>query len=312
MFSVAVHAGAGFHSKANEKSYKELCTNACRAAANILCCPITETSAIDAATAAVRVLEDHILTNAGFGSCLSVDGTVECDAGIMCGKALKFCSVGSVRSIKNPIDVARSMLIEHLGSTASETGRIKPLILCGEGATNWARDFAGIPLVPMNSLISRPAHEKWKKYRKLVNHFEEQLCPNELQLEHERPLRKRPRLTDRMDTVGAVCIDSSGNVCAAISSGGIPLKICGRIGQACVYGCGSWAEVTPALSIGVNICHHVYDKLKVIKKEDGTLLVDALRLPNKSFADDILHRYNDLQDIQLWIHYALAPRFPAI
>ncbi|KAL7062634.1 hypothetical protein AAHC03_0883 [Spirometra sp. Aus1] len=291
MFSVAVHAGAGFHSKPNERSYKELCTAACYAAADILRCPATETSAIDAATAAVRVLEDHILTNAGFGSCLSIDGTVECDAGVMCGKTLKFCSVGSVRCIKNPIDVARAMLIDHLGSTASETGRIKPLTLCGEGAANWARDFAGIPLVPADSLISKPAHEKWRKYRKLVNQFEGRPCPTEVQLDPQRPLRKRPRFIDRLDTVGAVCIDSSGNVCAALSSGGIPLKMPRKeISTAESVNAGSddtqssperFRKRRRFCSNIQSICHHVYDRLKVIKKEDGTLLVDALRLPNK-------------------------------
>uniref|UniRef100_A0A0X3PGR8 Threonine aspartase 1 n=1 Tax=Schistocephalus solidus TaxID=70667 RepID=A0A0X3PGR8_SCHSO len=285
MFSVAVHAGAGFHSKANEKSYKELCTDACCAAANILRCPVTATSAIDAATAAVRVLEDHILTNAGFGSCLSVDGTVECDAGVMCGRTLKFCSVGSVSCIKNPINVARSMLIEHLSSTASETGRIKPLILCGEGAMNWARDVAGIPLVPSKSLISKPAHEKWKKYCKLVNQVEGQLRPNELQLEPELPLRKRPRLIDRMDTVGAVCIDSSGNVCAALSSGGIPLKVCGRIGQACVYGCGSWAEITSALSVGV-VTSGTGEQL--IKTQLAQKLAESILSDSESLLPDVV------------------------
>nr|VZI51588.1 unnamed protein product [Spirometra erinaceieuropaei] len=300
MFAVAVHAGAGFHSKPNERSYKELCTAACHAAADILRCPATETSAIDAATAAVRVLEDHILTNAGFGSCLSIDGTVECDAGVMCGKSLKFCSVGSVRCIKNPIDVARAMLIDHLGSTASETGRIKPLTLCGEGAAIWARDFAGIPLVPADSLISRPAHQKWRKYRKLVNQFEGRPCPTEVQLDPQRPLRKRPRFIDRLDTVGAVCIDSSGNVCAALSSGGIPLKMPRKeISTAESVNAGSddtqssperFRKRRRFCSNIQSICHHVYDRLKVIKKEDGTLLVDALRLPNKSYPPNLPQR----------------------
>ncbi|BHF59988.1 taspase, threonine aspartase, 1 [Sparganum proliferum] len=314
MFSVAVHAGAGFHSKPNERSYKELCTAACCAAADILRCPTTETSAIDAATAAVRVLEDHILTNAGFGSCLSIDGTVECDAGVMCGKTLKFCSVGGVRCIKNPIDVARAMLIDHLGSTASETGRMKPITLCGEGASNWARDFAGIPLVPADSLISRPAHEKWRKYRKLVNQFEGRPCPTEVQPDPKPSLRKRPRFTDRLDTVGAVCIDSLGNVCAALSSGGIPLKM-PRKETPTAESVNAGSDDTQSsperfrkrrrFSSNIqSLCHHVYDRLKVIKKEDGTLLVDALRLPNKRYVrrqtsdsdddDELLYRPRQL------------------
>lgn len=251
MFAVVVHAGAGFHARSNELTYMDICSSACNAAVEILKQPATEYSAIDAATAAVTVLEDSHLTNAGFGSCLNIDGNVECDAGLMCGRSLKFTSVASVRNIKNPIKISRHLLVHHLSEPASAIGRVKPLSLCSDGARRWATDFAGLPLISNQELISEPAKKKWLKYKRLMERHEDCLPRFYNQSYDEGPIcLKRPRYSDRLDTVGAVCLDATGNICAASSSGGIPLKSAGRIGQASVYGCGSWAEVRPSMGVG--------------------------------------------------------------
>ena len=92
---VAVHVGAGRHSHKNEDQMNEACSNACMAAMKIL---REGGLVLDAVQAAVVVLEDHPLTNAGHGSSLSCDGLVECDASIMCGLAGRYGCVGACPS----------------------------------------------------------------------------------------------------------------------------------------------------------------------------------------------------------------------
>ena len=75
--AIFVHAGAGFHSFANEKHHLSACQDAARVAMTIL---KNGGEATDAVEMAIKVLEDREITNAGYGSNLAMDGTVECDA----------------------------------------------------------------------------------------------------------------------------------------------------------------------------------------------------------------------------------------
>ncbi len=81
-------------------------------------------NALDAVTVATAVLEDSELTNAGYGSNLTIDGNVECDAGVMNGSDLNFGAVGAVTGIKNPVLLAKKICCNQ--NERMELGRIPP------------------------------------------------------------------------------------------------------------------------------------------------------------------------------------------
>uniref|UniRef100_A0A1B6CII8 Uncharacterized protein n=1 Tax=Clastoptera arizonana TaxID=38151 RepID=A0A1B6CII8_9HEMI len=103
---VGVHAGAGRHSERLRHKYEILCQKACKEGIKII---KTGGSHVDAAVIAAQILEDSALTNAGFGSNLTFNGDVECDASIMDGQNCTFGACGAVAGVKNPIALARSI-----------------------------------------------------------------------------------------------------------------------------------------------------------------------------------------------------------
>ncbi len=160
-------------------------------------------SAVDAVEAAVVVLEDNPLFNAGTGSTLNSLGEIEMDAAIMDGHLLRAGAVGAVQGIKNPIRLARRLL---------EDGR--HVLLVGEGAALFAAQ-AGIPQVPMGSLITAAERMRWQ---------------------------------EKHGTVGAVALDIAQKIAVATSTGGIFNKLPGRVGDSPLLGCGTYADETGGVS----------------------------------------------------------------
>jgi beta-aspartyl-peptidase (threonine type) len=168
-------------------------------------------SALDAVEAAIVVLEDDPVFDAGFGSHLNLDGRVECDAIVMNAADLRAGAAAGLQRIKNPIRLARKIL-EHSSH----------MMLIGEGAERFAV-AEGMELCDPEELISEAEREAWLKCRQ-----------DQHAAEHHRG--------HEQGTVGAVALDAHGHLFAATSTGGTCCKLPGRVGDSPLIGCGCYAD----------------------------------------------------------------------
>ncbi|KAF8894041.1 nucleophile aminohydrolase [Infundibulicybe gibba] len=216
---IVVHGGAGVHGRFSEKEVKH---------ALRLQALESDTSALAMVESAIVTLEDDPHLNAGYGSNLTLDGRVECDAAIMDGSSGGFGSAGAVAGVKNPITLAR-VVLEH-ARTCDALGRIPPMTLVSQGALEFAATYRDVERVSPKSLVTPEATKRWITWK-------EQLVNLGQAAGHGGP-----GLRDIQDTVGAVSLHGADGVAAGVSSGGLLLKHAGRIGEACVYGAGCWAQ----------------------------------------------------------------------
>lgn len=176
-------------------------------------------SAIDACEAAVVALEDNPIFNAGTGSVLTLDGKCEMDAAIMRGKTLEAGAVAGVTNIKNPIKLARKVM--------EETDHV---LLAGEGAEKFAK-FMGFEFY---NPITEGRIKEWEKLKKKLLKGETSRWPKIAKL-----LKKYPELLT--GTVGCVAMDEAGEIVAGTSTGGVFLKLFGRVGDTPMLGAGTYA-----------------------------------------------------------------------
>jgi beta-aspartyl-peptidase (threonine type) len=178
-------------------------------------------SALDAVEVAIVSLEDDPVFNAGRGSTLNLRGEIETDAAIMDGKTLRGAGVALLRDIKNPIKAARIVFekTDHVliaGAAARElalaNGLAKANLRVSSRVKGWKEGLRKLESKRV-SYFSRTSPE-------IIQHF----------------------LAKSADTVGALCLDSSGNLAAACSTGGVSLKLPGRIGDSAILGAGLYAD----------------------------------------------------------------------
>lgn len=217
---LVIHGGAGTIERRNmtpekEREYRAGLERALKAGYEIL---KRGGSSLDAAEAAVRVLEDDPLFNAGKGSVFTSAGTNELDASIMDGKTLKAGAVASVKHIKNPISLARLVMEKS-----------PHVMLDCAGAEVFAKEN-GMELVDEKYFFTR---ERWDALQKIKKAEKQGATGEKKYLISDQ---------DRHGTVGAVALDSAGNLAAATSTGGTTNKLPGRIGDTPVIGAGTYAN----------------------------------------------------------------------
>ncbi|KAI0695475.1 nucleophile aminohydrolase [Cytidiella melzeri] len=230
---IAVHGGAGYHEKSSqsEVEIKRCLKRACnRALAGLN----NGVAALEAVEQAIQTLEDDPCLNAGYGSNLTIEGTVECDAAIMDGRTADIGSVGAVSGVKNPIQAAAAVLRHTRQPDA--LSRIRPILLASGGARSFAEKHH-VPCIAPEDLIAPRCKDDWAKWKKRYE---------EASTEHSESASASDNiehgLFDKLDTVGAIAWDASRGLAAGVSSGGLLLKSPGRIGEAAMFGAGCWAQ----------------------------------------------------------------------
>ncbi len=207
-YTLVIHGGAGSIMRARlteerQQAYTQELKHALDAGTQILARGGT---ALDAVVAAVKVMEDSPLFNAGKGAVFTAEGRNELDASIMDGKTGKAGAVAGLRTVRNPIEAARRVM----DST-------KHVMLAGQGAEEFARS-QHLEIVDPSYFYT---DESWQEYLKVKENNEKD---------------------GRKGTVGAVALDKNGNLAAATSTGGMVFKRYGRVGDSPVIGAGTYAN----------------------------------------------------------------------
>jgi len=221
-FGIVIHGGAGTILKQNmtdslENAYLEKLEEAIKIGYTIL---RAGGSSLEAVSATINSMEDSSLFNAGKGAVFTHEGTNELDASIMDGATLNAGAVSGVKHIKNPIDLALSIMNDS-----------PHVMLSGEGAEEFARE-QGFEMIDPSYFYTEKRMQSLQKIKEI------ELRKQHKSLSFEDPFIKN----SKFGTVGCVALDKNGNLAAGTSTGGMTNKRWNRIGDAPIIGAGTYAN----------------------------------------------------------------------
>ncbi len=268
-FGIAIHGGAGTITKILlteklEKEYRVKLKESLQAGFDVL---ENGGASLEAVQAAIVVMEDSPLFNAGKGAVFTNDGTNEQDASIMCGETLNCGAVAGVTKIKNPIRLA-SIVME----------KSEHVCLSGEGAERFAKmhniDFADAEYFY--------TERRWKQLQK-AKKKEAANGSDYSQLDHSDD--------SKHGTVGAVALDKNGNLAAATSSGGMTNKKFNRIGDSPIIGAGNYANNK---TCAVSTTGHGEYFMRGVSAYDLSALMEYKNLSLKDASDEVIRKLGKL------------------
>ncbi|WP_237249360.1 isoaspartyl peptidase/L-asparaginase family protein [Sphingobacterium faecale] len=223
---LVIHGGAGTILKSKmtpqkEQAYMDALRTSLRAGYDILKAGGSSEKAVEAA---IHVMEDSPLFNAGKGAVFTHEGTNELDASIMKGKDGAAGAVAGVTTIKNPITAAIAVM-EHSPH----------VMMMGKGAERFAKE-QGIPQVDPSYFYTQ---ERWDALQRILKENSKAV---ELDHNDKQTVTKPEWKDEKFGTVGCVALDDQGEITAGTSTGGMTNKKFGRVGDSPVIGAGTYAN----------------------------------------------------------------------
>lgn len=233
-WALALHGGAGTISQSMPDSVKQNYYNALNEAVRTGEMILRDGgSALDAVENVVRYLENHPLFNAGNGAVFTAEGLHELDAAIMDGSTMEAGALTGLKTVKNPISLARFVMEES-----------RHIFFSGQGAEEFA-DEMNVERVENDYFHTQKRLDQWQKSQAQSDLLKE----------------SNPGVEDlKFGTVGAVALDKDGKLAAATSTGGMTNKQFGRVGDVPIIGAGTFANHVAAISAtgwGEQIMKHV-------------------------------------------------------
>jgi len=221
-FTIVIHGGAGTILKEDmTPELEHAYFDGLQQALNISYAVLEEGgTAVNAVKAALVLLEDNVLFNAGRGAVFTKKGVQEMDAAIMDGIDLSAGAVAGVRNVRNPIELATEVMRNS-----------NHVFLSGKGANDFAIK-QGVKLEPDEYFFSQFRYDQWKAIRDSDNYS----------LDHTNHHLEELMRDKKFGTVGAVACDQNGNLAGATSTGGMTNKKYGRIGDSPMIGSGTYAN----------------------------------------------------------------------
>jgi len=216
--TIVIHGGAGTITRESitpeqEKAYREKLSEALDAGYKVL---KSGGTSLDAVTAAITIMEDSPLFNAGKGAVFTSEGRNEMDASIMDGKTRNAGAVAGVTTIRNPILAARAVMEKSSN-----------VMLTGSGAEQFA-EKNGLKIVDPSYFYTERRYKSLERARQMEKE------QGSINFRHENDFK--------YGTVGALALDKYGNLAAGTSTGGMTNKKYGRIGDSPVIGAGTFAD----------------------------------------------------------------------
>jgi beta-aspartyl-peptidase (threonine type) len=276
-WAIAIHGGAGENEwehmdAATEAAYHASLAKALATGSDAL---KRKGTALDAVEAAVEVLEDDPLFNAGRGAAFAADGTNEMDAALMDGATLAAGSVADVHFTRHPIALARAVM-KHTPY----------VMMVSDGADTFAR-AQGIEQQPPSFFFTEM---RWREFVGIMKASGRPVPPRPKGVSPENSSGgsaelSLPIFAHRFGTVGAVARDSEGHLAAATSTGGMQGKMPGRVGDSPLIGAGTYASDRSCAVSGTGVGEYF---IRLTLAREVCTLVEEGKTPQQA-ADEMIH-----------------------
>ena len=276
-WAIVLHGGAGVIERrtmdpGTEAAYRASLAQAIQAGSAILA---QGGSSLDAIEAAIRILEDDPLFNAGRGAVFTAEGKNELDAAIMDGATLKAGAVAGVTSTRHPISLARAVMEKS-----------PHVMLIGAGADSFAGE-KGLEQVDPNYFFTE---RRWQSLIKQLKKEGRPIPPRPAGAPAPPPVpvaEFEAAEAHRFGTVGVVALDRTGNIAAGTSTGGTQGKRWGRVGDTPIIGAGTYAS-NQSCAVSATGTGEYFIRLTVAREVCTLVQYKGLKL--QQAADQVIHK----------------------